>query len=209
MNDILKKPVHIALIPPTQIQELRKSKYVEDFRYTSSIDNNTKLPQEEKARLVPKLNIPKFNKGNPRKRVMLKVLYDQIPEPIQDPPCNSCVAACCRMYVIDLTKEEYESGIFDPYAVEVTKEISEQLHSSSLLVGQILDTLSAATVTPDGKTRRVLDKQVGEPCPFLTNDDKCGIYDDRPYICRAYSCLDDKRITDDHRNGIHPDVQNF
>ena len=41
----------------------------------------------------------------------------------------------------------------------------------------------ACCVAPD---IAALDKPLGVPCPHLTADNLCGIYDRRPDICRAY-----------------------
>jgi len=33
-----------------------------------------------------------------------------------------------------------------------------------------------------------LKKDYEHDCPFLGNDNKCNIYNDRPFICRQYDC---------------------
>lgn len=207
---ILKKPVHTALIPIAHIDKLRDSRRMQNTVVTVEGQTHPKLPEEDTR--LPKMEIPKPPKGiSPKRRVSLKVMYDRLPplSPEKEPPCNTCAAACCRVFVVDLLKDEYESGIYDPYVVKLTEEVSTQLNSTPILVSQFMDTLLAASVVRDGNTRYMLDAQVGEPCPFLTNDNKCGIYEDRPLICRSYTCVGDSRITDEHRSGNHPMFDKF
>lgn len=42
----------------------------------------------------------------------------------------------------------------------------------------------ACCVAPD---IAALGKAVGVPCPHLTAEHRCGIYEDRPQVCRDYS----------------------
>lgn len=40
----------------------------------------------------------------------------------------------------------------------------------------------------------LMNVQYDMTCPFLTDDHKCSIYDDRPYICKLFKC-DKKYMT--------------
>ena len=37
-------------------------------------------------------------------------------------------------------------------------------------------------------TQPVVVRAIDLTCPFLTDDNKCSIYDNRPYICRIFKC---------------------
>ncbi len=203
----IKDPVHVAIIPITHLETLQKTRKFQDTALTHAQgDNRGVLPKQLDK--VDKQPLPKVKLPSIKKRVHLKMLYDTIPKAEEEPPCDICQAACCRVFIVDLLKDEYESGIFDPYVIKVTKEVSTQVHSSSILVGQMQELLTPALVTTAGKDRYVLEGQVGEPCRFLINN-RCSIYEDRPYICRTYSCIGDTRITDEHRSGKHPMFSKF
>lgn len=47
------------------------------------------------------------------------------------------------------------------------------------------------------KVNRILEYSV---CPFLTNENKCSIYEDRPLICKSFHCQ--KFMFNDYSNCI-------
>lgn len=112
-----------------------------------------------------------------------------------NPPCDTCVAACCRVFIVPLTKEEYESGIYKEHAVHVPAGLldTDKTHMSAIY-------RLGAQMVFDGKEHFIMEGLGDEPCPFL-RDNKCSIYEDRPLTCRGYSCIDDPRITDAVRKG--------
>lgn len=48
-------------------------------------------------------------------------------------------------------------------------------------------------------TQPVVVQAIDLSCPFLTDDNLCQIYDDRPYICRIFKC-DSKPTVEDCMN---------
>lgn len=87
-----------------------------------------------------------------------------------DSPCHACNAACCRQNghafaVLLQTQEEVRR--FRPWAT----------------TARFLDRHSAVT-----RTESVIP-YVGGKCPFLGNDDRCSIYEDRPLGCRQFQCV--------------------
>jgi len=83
-------------------------------------------------------------------------------------PCERCDAACCKQsawpYAVLLQSDE-ERRRFKPW-------------STTTLLNDA-----------DGSTRtvQVIAYKNGR-CPFLGDDDRCGIYDDRPLSCRQFEC---------------------
>ena len=202
-EDVRKKPVHIALLPATHIEKLKHSRRFHE----SAIHTKTarqvlpKKPKERKRSLIPKI---KTNAGVIRKqtkeRVRLQVWYDQIPPPDPTPPCDTCIAACCIAFLVDITPEEAATGLYDEYMIKITPEISTQINSSKFAKAMTMDNLYLFSKDTD---IHFLEGAVGEPCPFLV-DTKCSIYDDRPFTCRTYTCTGDPRITDAIRSGEQP-----
>lgn len=213
MSEILKKPVHLAILKPTHVEKLSAEGKLPASPFGVSVPSRDALPKPpvESKSAVPA--IPKFsllaNKDSAdlakknKKQVMLRVLYEQVPPIPEDkkPPCESCkTSACCVAFVVNITKEEYESGLYGDNAVALTPEIYAQLKSAFILpamVGGPVDRKESATVY-------FLEGKVGERCPFLTSANRCGIYDIRPVTCRTYSCVGDPRITDGIRQGTEP-----
>lgn len=83
--------------------------------------------------------------------------------------CNQC-GVCCRLFVINLTEEEYKSGkyktIFDEFG--------------------IMDDFEEAVLTG----ANTLAQKEGGACIYL-EDNKCSIHDGRPQSCRNFFCDSD------------------
>lgn len=134
------------------------------------------------------------------KRLRLRVLNDRLPEIPEDkkPPCESCKAApCCKAFLVELSKSEYESGLYEEYAVEITPEIEKQLHTQGLALTMLGSPVSCG----EGVSKYYLEGGIWDACPFLQEDNRCGIYENRPLTCRVYTCVGDKRITQEMRDG--------
>lgn len=201
-EDVLKKPVHVALLRPTQLEKLAQAKKIETSPYGLNPNAASQpLPKElrEKSYTLPKA--PNYAK-QAKKRVQLKIIHDRVP-PIPEgkqPPCSTCkTAACCYVFVVNIDEAEYESGLYGDAAVKLTPEIFQQLRNRFLLA-QMITAPRANTET----NTYFLEGKIGEPCPFLTEDKKCGIYEIRPRTCRVYTCVGDPRITEEMRQGTEP-----
>lgn len=209
-KDVLKEPVHVAIVRPTHVQAL--SERLPSGGVVRTAPPAPKLPQAEKKRppsrfqgLNMKASTNLVKQAN--KKTRLRVLHDNYP-PIpkdKEPACarGECKASpCCYAFVVPITKAEYESGLYDDVAVKITPEQARQLQGGALL--PIAMTTPIVFSEALKQTQYVLEGRVGEPCPFLQNDGRCGIYEDRPFTCRAYTCVGDDRITQDMRDGKTP-----
>ena len=83
-------------------------------------------------------------------------------------PCERCDAACCKQSAWPfavLLQDDAEERRFGPW-------------SASVMLADA-----------DGRTKpvRVIAYRDGR-CPFLGDDDRCAIYDDRPLSCRQFEC---------------------
>lgn len=205
-DDVLKRPVHLAILKPSHIQRLAEEGKIKATRF--GLDPNIKppalpapVPQKKNV-----LNLPKFNKQVvessslvklSQKQIKLQIMHERVKAPTPTPPCDTCkTAACCRAFVVNITEDEYESGLYGESAIKLTKEIYQQLRSRYLQV-----TMVGAPIYPGAQAAYYLDGKIGEACPFLGADNRCGIYDIRPITCRSYSCLGDARITEGMRQG--------
>lgn len=201
MSDILKKPVHLAVLKPSHVQKLLAEGKLVDTRFGKSVAEKQPLPAQTNQLRARKLPQPTNFAKRVQHKTRLKVLYDNLPEmpADQEPPCDTCkTAACCRAFVVNITEMEYESGVYGDVAVKLTPEISKQLRGS-LLIPMLLTAPQAVH-----ETSYFLEGKVGEPCPFLGEDSRCKIYDIRPMTCRTYTCVDDDRITEGMRSGEEP-----
>ena len=204
MNEILKKPVHIALLRPTQLDKLAADHKIEASSF--GVDPAVKtaaLPTERTEKLG--YSIPKASQyaKTAKKQVQLRVIHDNVPPIPEDktPPCSTCkTATCCKVFVVNIEELEYESGLYGDSAIKFTPEMFQQLRSKFLA----LQMVAAPRQVAGDKPAYYLEGKIGEPCPFLTEDMKCGIYDIRPITCRVYSCVGDARITEDMRQGVEP-----
>ena len=94
-----------------------------------------------------------------------------------DSPCDLCTAACCRENGHEfavLLEGETERRRFAAYAEDVPVE-----HAGAITL------------------ERVIPYRHGR-CAFLSTDDRCAIYDDRPINCRRFQC-----VTGYHLGGGH------
>lgn len=201
MSDVTKKPVHPVLTAQTPL-EASQGRF-EEQQYARLAPQRQPLPEAPKAPQRPKIERPAFQgpgamlKQESIKR-RLRIYYDNLPDKMypeeKTPPCNSCkTAVCCSSFVVPLQKEEYESGLYDPYAVKLTYEAARQL-----------STFRAWKWSPsyEGEVSYAIEGIPGEPCPFLGKDRRCTIYDWRPLTCREYTCVGDERITQEMRDGV-------
>jgi Fe-S-cluster containining protein len=202
-DDLLKKPVHIALLRPTQLEKLAAEGKIAQTQF--GVDPNGSgqpLPveQKEKPYKVALPKAPNYAK-TAKKQVQLRVIHNSVP-PIPaelQPPCGTCkTAACCYVFVVNIDELEYEAGIYGDAAVKLTPEMYQQLRGRFVLAQMV--TAPRASKKPG----YYLEGKIGEPCPFLTKDNKCGIYDIRPKTCRVYTCVGDPRITEGMRQGTEP-----
>ncbi len=162
------------------------------------VPRNIVVPPEPEPK-IQRPTIQKFNKPQPitkvhvqdRLRVKLDMFYSTLPSPNPSPPCETCeTSACCSLFFVPITEEEYTSGRYEGVAVKVTSEAAEQLEASHRLPRNPLRV--------DGAPAYYLEGVPGEPCPYLKNN-RCSIYAQRPMICRTYSCVGDARITEEMR----------
>lgn len=197
MSDVLKKPVHKALLNETPIQKAR----LPDTELGVSTPSTQPLPREEKKYVSPVTHMKGMSSmvKQANIRVKLNIVYERVPPIPKDkiPDCDSCSAACCKAFVVEITEEEYESGNYGEYAIKMTPEISDQLQGKisslyAMVVPQVLVGLK--------KDKYFLEGPVGQACPFL-NGNRCGIYNTRPLTCRVYTCVGDDRITDEMKAG--------
>lgn len=197
MTDILKKPVHIALLRPTELEKLAGTGKIAETQYgVDPRKSGPALPVEKKPKAVtalPKAVGPNLVK-QAKQRVNLRVIHESVEGPDTQPPCNTCVAACCYVFVVNITQLEYESGMYGDAAVKVTEDMLDQLQGKWS---------TTPMMTAPRQAGYYLEGRIGEPCPFLRGN-KCSIYDIRPITCRAYSCVGDSRITEEMRNGTEP-----
>ncbi|MEM8875935.1 MAG: YkgJ family cysteine cluster protein [Planctomycetota bacterium] len=79
-------------------------------------------------------------------------------------PCGKCTAVCCKQTITEhavLLEGPDEERRFGPW--------------------------SETFVLNGNQSRRVIPYRAGR-CPFLGEDDRCTIYDDRPLHCRRFEC---------------------
>lgn len=205
MSDILKKPVHLAILKPSHLQKLAEKGVFPVSEYAKPTPEQPKLPSEPKKSNIPKIHRVAVPSSSYVKKAQiqgqLRVVHDSVPPISKDkqPPCDTCkTAACCRAFVVNITELEYESGIYGDAAVKITPEMSEQLNSKSV------STVMITAPRNIKETSYYLEGKIGEPCPFLGEDNRCTIYDIRPITCRVYTCVDDSRITEGMRQGTEP-----
>ena len=190
---------HVAILRETHVERLAR----ENRLPKAAIPRPERKEQPAKLpsfNIEHKLTRHKTKQEEAMKRRRLNVLYDAVPPfpPEHEPPCGTCKAVpCCVATVIPLTKEEFESGNFGEYAVKLTKEVRKQLRSG--IVGRFLTALIPG-YEKEGDLH-VLDSAVGDPCPFLRDDNKCSIYEKRPLACRMYTCVTDPNIDQEVRDG--------
>lgn len=203
MREVLKKPVHLAILKESHIQKLAREGKLKDQPFALQSPEKVTLPSSEsRPRLT--FNAPKGPDvvKQMRLRTHLRVIHDRVPPLPADnqPPCDTCkTAACCRAFVVHITKEEYESGLYGDAAIEITDEVRRQLPPSSQNFLHMA--IQMPNIAFDNQHNYFLEGLIGEPCKFLGKDNRCTIYDVRPVTCRQYSCIGDERITQEMRDG--------
>ena len=80
--------------------------------------------------------------------------------------CSSC-GLCCRLFLINLTKKEWESGKYET-------QFQEFPHKDSYRIAQ--------------KYGATLLKQHSDGSCIYQKNDMCSIHTDRPKACRAFFC---------------------
>lgn len=80
--------------------------------------------------------------------------------------CNGC-GLCCKLFYINLSKKEYESGRYKTMFEEQGKVESWKLAKES--------------------GANLLAKREDVSCVYL-KDNKCGIHNNRPEVCRDFFC---------------------
>ncbi len=205
--DVLKQPVHVVVLRPHHLQELQKKGKLPGGGVIKQSPPQQELPKKEKPKRYNPLQ--SFNMKDVTKparqamrRTRLTVLHDRIP-PLPDnlkPPCDECkTSACCTAFVVSITKDEYESGYYEPYAVKLDPKYMKQLQGRMLLPS----TATSPVLHVKDKPEYYLEGRLGETCSFLV-DNRCSIYEQRPITCRVYTCVGDPRITQGMRDGTEP-----
>jgi Fe-S-cluster containining protein len=206
-DDVLTKPVHVALLKEAHVARLhRQGRFPKTkFGITPKGSVAAPAPSQPTSRLTSLAALQKIPSGlGVRKQAMtrakLRVVYDQLPAlpEAEKPPCETCAAPCCTVFIIHLTPEEYNSGFLAENAVRVTPEIRKGLKTRG---STLLSAYSLLTSEIEGEDSFMLEGVAGVSCPFLGSDNGCTIYEDRPLVCRTYSCVNDDRITDAMRAG--------
>lgn len=112
--------------------------------------------------------------------------------------CTKGCGACCRQLVPLAPTDARALAKFvrtlpEARRAEVTRRVEagiEQMRSAG-----VLDRLKAmGTADPDTMQDTAFDYfRAGVPCPFLENE-ACGIYEDRPLVCREYLVTSDPKL---------------
>lgn len=210
-EDVLKKPVHVAILKPAHIQKLAKEGKLPSYILTKQTPETISKPVEEKK--VPEL--PAYRqiakkaakqRSQTMLRTKLRVIHEHVDadfsattDKIEKPPCETCQAVCCVAFLVNISKEEYDSGLYGDYAVTITEKDKENLGKGVLVR---LATMNAPTIHYVEEDKYFIEGSINTPCPFLTKSNKCSIYDKRPVTCRVYSCVDDDRVTKAMREGL-------
>ena len=168
----MKKFIHT----PTNIRQTKEKK--EEKKKPKVRRSLHVLGTDKKKKLLAQSKVHKFHRNVPA-----------IP-PELVPDCANCkTSACCSRFIVELTQLEHESGLYAPYSVEIPEEVANQLKSAGFIT----------TVATTNGYRYILEGALNEMCPFFDNG--CTIYNNRPYTCRSYSCVNDPRITQEDRDG--------
>jgi Fe-S-cluster containining protein len=106
--------------------------------------------------------------------------------------CRGC-SACCRAQPVPITPAEAYAlwrlveDLPEPRRSDVRAKFADRAHRlhEAGLAGDYLE--RDPNLTPDGArdiARRYFS--LGLACPFLADDGACGVYHDRPFVCRQY-----------------------
>ncbi len=82
-----------------------------------------------------------------------------------------CAAACCRNWTINLTWDEYDSGL---YEAQVRAGYSDDTDGEGNLIG--------------GYEMYEMRQDMDGRCVYLDENCRCRIYEQRPRVCREYTC---------------------
>jgi hypothetical protein len=82
-----------------------------------------------------------------------------------------CAAACCREWRVDLSLDEYQSGLY-------------QAEPMCVLNDKVCDKPVAACIQRTFQLKRTADGA----CVHLDEASQCSIYENRPKVCRNFSC---------------------
>jgi Fe-S-cluster containining protein len=91
-----------------------------------------------------------------------------------DSPCNHCVGKCCRYFTVPI-KTPRTKADFDEYRWYLA-------HGQTVIFTE--------TETKNGKSLTRWNLVVWTLCQYLLPDNRCGIYDTRPQVCRDYKSED-------------------
>lgn len=213
----LEEPVHAILVKPALYEQLAQ----EGILPKDVLREKMPLPQEQRERpgkkqLTVLKDVRRFQNTLPSAKEMrrqkniqakLTAVYEHLPKPDPTPPCDTCVTTpCCVAFVVYISKIEYESGLFGDYAIKIEEKHHKQLRGRLMA----LNVLSGPNILAKAD-QYVLEGVAGQPCPFLGEDNKCGIYHSRPAVCRTYTCVGDERITPGMRAGTEhmPTISEF
>jgi Fe-S-cluster containining protein len=203
VGKVTDKAVHVALLKPAAIEALHQSGRLKEYPLALKPLEKFSLPKkaEVKNSLVPKFNTKTTNITKKiNQKISLKVLHNSVESP--EAPCDTCkTSACCYVYLVNITEEEYESGMYGEYAVKLTHEDALQLQNRLSGFALMAAPGLLAQMSSGSEPSFFLEGTVGMPCPFLEDGNRCGIYDSRPLTCRVYTCVGDSRITQEMRDG--------
>ncbi|MCA9442282.1 MAG: YkgJ family cysteine cluster protein, partial [Candidatus Omnitrophica bacterium] len=100
----------------------------------------------------------------------------------EDPPCDKCPAICCHYFALEIDKPKSKTA-FDQIRWYLLHE----------------------------KTHVFIDEgswfvQIWNPCNHLQPDNRCGIYETRPEICREYGTDEDGAV---NCHGVSSDNEEY
>ncbi|MFZ2498770.1 YkgJ family cysteine cluster protein [Methanosarcina sp.] len=87
---------------------------------------------------------------------------------------ETCNGWCCKVYTVTFTKKDY----FEIFS-HVNPEIKQILRKNTR---KIKFDPEAIILTDEPQFRKLIEK----PCPLMTKNSRCGMYDNRPDVCQLY-----------------------
>ena len=124
---------------------------------------------------------------------------------LQDPVlCKKTCSACCSHFVASV--EPFEL-IFIDYQLKKTEGYSNLIYQLSLRHKQYSDLVYATEGYDEDKILfEYYKKEIA--CPYLTAEQNCSIYEQRPMPCRMFFSLSNPNLCKGALT-IHPDNKNF